>query len=82
MAVAAPSAMVDAGLAAQAFTPAGPCQWRGHWAGHMLHLWVLDAAADTCLLHVASEAAPSDAAVATLFNALRLLRARIEHPRH
>ncbi|MCB2027239.1 MAG: Rieske (2Fe-2S) protein [Rhodoferax sp.] len=81
MAVAAASATVDAALAALEFAPAGPCRWRGHWAGHTLHLWVLDAAADRCLLHVASEAAPSDAAVATLFNALRLLRARIEHPR-
>ncbi len=81
MAVALPSATVDAALAAKAFTPAGPCRWRGHWAGHVLQLWVLDAAADGCLLHVASEATPPDAATGALFNALRLLRERIEHPR-
>ncbi len=81
MAVATSSATVDARLTAQAFAPAGPWQWHGRWAGHVLHLWVLDAAADGSVLHVASEAPPSNAATGALFNALRLLRERIEHPR-
>ncbi|MCZ4314355.1 Rieske (2Fe-2S) protein [Comamonadaceae bacterium G21597-S1] len=81
IAVAAPRSTIDTGLAAQGFSPAGPCQWRGQKAGHVLRLWVLDAATDWCLLHVASEATPSDANTGELFNALRILRDRLAHPR-
>lgn len=79
MAVAAPQAAVETGLAEQAFTPAGPCQWRGHWAGHSLHLWLLDAATDWCMVHVAAaNIHPSEPAPPALFHALRGLRDRLQ----
>jgi len=79
MAIAAPWATVEAALADPlGFTPAGPCQWRGHWAGHGgLLLWTLDAAAHWCLLHVASAAPPPQTELPSLFGALRLLRERL-----
>lgn len=79
VAVAAPHAMVAAALAAAQFTPAGPCQWRGRWAGHGLHLWLLDAATDWCMLHVAGTTQPpSEPAPPALFHALRGLRDRLQ----
>jgi phenylpropionate dioxygenase-like ring-hydroxylating dioxygenase large terminal subunit len=80
MAVAAPHATVEAALAEQAFTSAGPCQWRGHCAGHGLYLWLLDAAADWCMLHVASTTTrPGEPTPpALLFHALRILRDRLQ----
>ena len=79
MAVAAPHAGVATALAAAEFTPAGPCQWRGHLAGHGLHLWLLDAAAHWCMLHVASTTTrPSGPAPPALFHALRGLRERLQ----
>ncbi len=79
IAIAVPWAMVEAALAAHDFTPAGPCQWRGAWAGHdRLLLWTLDASADWCLLHVASAAPPPQAQLPGLFGALRHLRERLQ----
>lgn len=80
MAVAAPLTAVESALAAHGFTPAGPCQWRGDWCGHTVQLWTLDAAAHWCLLHVATDAPPSEQHSASLFGAVRRLRDLLQAP--
>lgn len=80
VAVAAPLASVEAMLAAHDFTPAGHCQWNGRWRGHALHLWVLDAAPDWCMLHVAADTQAADPALAGLFGAVRRLRDLLQAP--
>lgn len=80
VAISAPWTTVEAVLATQPlFTAAGPCQWRGEWAGHSgLLLWTLDAAPDWCLLHVASTTPPALTQLHSLFGALRLLREHLQ----
>lgn len=69
---------VDHALSAHGYRRWSPCHWRGELAQRPVHLFVLSAQANLCLLHLACDTEPPAASLTALFAAARMLRGAIE----